>query len=537
VLLNPRLVLSGSYDSAGEHLRTIFADNPSNITTDEILRILNLNQMSWFKTPVINLYNKDDLTITTHLNPNSNPGHYFKLLLNPTKGSVLHYSLPIAHTLLEEASMVPTKNLYLWDVLGREKDVKLLNDDGTEVSTRVVLNTEAPCSLLLCNFAQKISIALQRKGIDNKFNTTDEFNQKKYFKYYQNNFKFDYYLDADWKNFDANVDTQFILVAMSILLSGLSTIDDKNMRLSYYVLSSIITKYVAVPPGIVVEVNKSVPSGHPFTTLCNCYVNIIYWSLIGYNIYGENYHEMMDFTVYGDDALVWFKYHENLFKIDDIVKNIGIKSEPLVNSLYPCKLSSQIDDQPDFLKRRFNSLEVKWNTKKMFDRLFYQTKNRSISDQLDLPFSYLVTAPFDDDLFTFCKEFLDYVRIKYFNDIDQTLIDKYQKILDNIITHKERIIDNEVESYESFKKEMDLIKYSTSIYIPRQQVIRLTLNHDKLLFAFFSRFDRGFLNSKREIIDHLLQQLVVSRPPPDTKQFTSINASNYFKKHSFNAGT
>jgi hypothetical protein len=200
-LLSPRLVLSGSYDSAGDHLRTIFADNPSNIDTKEILRILNLNKMSWFNTPILNLNNVDDLSITTHINANSNPGHYFKLLLNPTKGSVLHYSLPIAKSILEEASLVPTKNLYLWDVLGREKDVKLLNDDGTEVSTRVVLNTEAPSSLLLCNFAQKISIALQRKGIENKFNTTDEFNQKKYFKYYQNNFKYDYCLDADWKNF------------------------------------------------------------------------------------------------------------------------------------------------------------------------------------------------------------------------------------------------------------------------------------------------------------------------------------------------
>jgi len=512
----PRICFTGSYDTAVSHLQTIISDNPSNVTDEHIYKVLSCNNFGWFNVPKVNLNTPEDLAVTTHLNIVSSPGHYFKKIIGHTKGSVLPYSLPIAHTLLTTITQEPTKNLYLWQVLGREKDIKLNQPNGTSVSTRIVLNTEAPATLLLCNFAQKITRSIIRPGINNKFDTKDEFNQNKYYKYHLNNSKYDFYVDADWQNFDANVDTQFITIAMSIMLSEIASIDDANKRICYYIMSSIITKYVAIPPGVVVEINKSVPSGHPFTTLCNCFVNIIYWSLIGYELYGENYSEMMDITVYGDDALVWFKNTPKLKDIDTIISNIGIKSEPIFPNLFPCFLSSDIHETPDFLKRRFNDLEILWNTKKMFDRLFYQTKNRTIIDQLDLPFSYLTTAPFDDDLFKFCQKLLKYFKLKYSYEIPTEVFDKYEKILNELDSIKLRILDNVCEDKKAYDFEKTLMSYSSSEFIPHVDQYTHVIRNDKLLFGFFNQFSHDPRRMKKDVINKLLQMLYKVLPRNDT---------------------
>lgn len=113
-------------------------------------------------------------------------------------------------------------------------------------------------------------------------------------------------LEADWKFFDSNVDGAYIKAACTLLLDGLPH-DKLHNNIRYLITSSILTKYVVLPPGVVVELNRAVPSGHPFTSLINCIVNTIYWCQIGKRLYGDDYADMMDVELYGDDALVMFK--------------------------------------------------------------------------------------------------------------------------------------------------------------------------------------------------------------------------------------
>lgn len=274
--------------------------------------------------------------------------------------------------------------------------------------------TEDPMSTLLMWFAQKIQLALNNNN-DKTFDVSGEYNIDKCYKLNSYKDDYDYYLEADWTFFDSNADGEFIKAAGLILLENLPK-DKLHKRIKYTIVKSILTKYIALPPGIVVELNRGVPSGHPFTTLINCTLNTIYWSLIGYEIYGDNYQDFMKIEVYGDDALVFFKNNVNLINIDKIVSKIGLKAEPLANELRNCKLDYEKDELPDFLKRKLHNNELIWNHKKLFDKLFYQSKKRSISEQIELLMSYVYTAPNDNDLIEFSKICHEFLINKYSKD-------------------------------------------------------------------------------------------------------------------------
>jgi len=236
-----------------------------------------------------------------------------------------------------------------------------------------------------------------------RYHLAGKFDADKYLRLLRKERMYDYKLEADWRNYDANIDERFIRIASTLLLQNLPD-DDLHKNIRYLITSSLITKYVAVPPGVVIEVNKGVPSGHPFTTLINCNVNLIYWSLIGYNIYGEEYYKYMDVEVYGDDAVVFFKYHSNLSKIDDIIHDLGLKSETLYTKLKLCNFDYKDEENIDFLKRRYDERGVRWNYKKLFDKLFYQSKKRNYNEQLELLISFYETAPDDEDMRWFMND-------------------------------------------------------------------------------------------------------------------------------------
>lgn len=486
-LTKPRIVFGGGYDSSSDHLAKIFKSNPTNKTEQEILQILQLSNFKWFNTPKVTFEDPEEIYYSTNYNPKSKSGHYTSKLLKSSKRiqtvtTSLHSSLKIFDLIKTQ----PFQNYYLWEILGREKDIKLtMDNEYKEVSARVVMSTEEPATLLLCHFAQKMTSALNT--VENKFDVKEKFSFNKYYKYEDYNNKYDYYLDADWSNFDANVDSIFIKIAMSIMLSEISDVNKEHTRISFYIMSSMITKFILVPPGIVVKCDKGIPSGSPFTTLCNCYINIIYWSLIGYEIYGDKYADNMELTVYGDDALVWFKHNDKLFDIDSIVKNIGIKSESLVPRLFPCKLQTELNEKPDFLKRQFNLFEVKWNRNKMFERLLYQTENRDLIFQYQLFKSYIETAPYDDEIVLLFNDFCSYITKTYNDKLDQQTIDEISEI--------NKLINNCKQNYghetlfkpnEGYLTEIKLAKYSYARlredYIKNSNYQRIKQSEIDLLF-------------------------------------------------------
>jgi hypothetical protein len=406
--IDTRIVYSGGYDTCHSHLREFFKDNNSEDvnTTDSIINILEESNFKWFYSPKVDFYDTKELDFFVKVNLDAHPGHYTGKLIHSQKRYTNILSRQVAKRLYSLLRKIPYKNFYLWDVLGREKDIKL--EKGVkEVGTRVVLNNEDPMVTLLMWFSQKMQLALESE--ENKtFNVVGNFGPLKYSKIYENESKYDYKLEADWTFFDSNVDTQYIEAACAILLSGLPD-DTLHTHIKYLITKSIVTKYVAVPPGIVVELNRGVPSGHPFTTLINCTVNTIYWSLIGREIYGPNYHEKMKVEVYGDDTYAYFTDNDNLNNIDVIIKNLGLKSEPIRDELKLCNYNYKDKEKPDFLKRRFSYDTIKWNSKKFFDKIFYQSKKRNFQDQTLLLLSYYETAPHDDDMLEFLKIFKDFI--------------------------------------------------------------------------------------------------------------------------------
>jgi hypothetical protein len=118
----------------------------------------------------------------------------------------------------------------------------------------------------------------------------------------------------------------------------------------------------------------------------------------------------MDFELYGDDAYVFLKNHPNVAKIDEIIKDLGIKGDPILPSLHSTSFIVDNDLMPDFLKRRITETGMVWNHKKMFDKFLYQSKKRGLDKQVELVISYHHTVPTDNDVYMFCEDFLEWVK-------------------------------------------------------------------------------------------------------------------------------
>lgn len=396
-----RAVFSAGYTTVHPHLKEYLKDNTTSdkFTVDEILRILSLSNFKFFISPLVNFNDVREIFTHVRVNLKAFSGHYTSQIYDGIKSSSDFDSRVVASKIWEQLKIKPLKNMYLWSILGREKDVKIDNSDlGVEVGTRVVMTTENPMCTLLMWFAQKMSKVIDNSDYKHKtFNISGEFNSNKTRVLIDESYNYDWKLEADWTYYDSNIDTNFLKVAGALICNGLP--DNRLHRnISYLIIKSIITKYILLPPGVVIELNRAQPSGHPFGTLVNCYVNTIYWCIIGYKIYGSNYADYMRIEVYGDDTFAYFKNHPNLGKIDQYVQECGLKSEPLLNNFVPTRLVTSPDGDIDFLKRRFNESGIKWNHKKFFDKILYQSKNRNLDEQISLLISYVKTAPDDDDV-------------------------------------------------------------------------------------------------------------------------------------------
>lgn len=431
-LSDTRIVYSTGYTSVHSHLKEFLKDDTSDIKAEEIIKFLKNTNNDWIFTPKVDFYDIKELDYMIRINLNADPGHYTSKLINGKKQNTTLISRVVAKKLANQIKRIPIKNFYLWKLLGREKDIKLdtLNKNIKEkdVGTRAIMSTEDPMCTLLMWFSQKIQLGLSNeKGTT--FNIEGEYNIRKAKNLNDLEKKFDFKLEADWTFYDSNVNSEMIKAAGMLLLNGLPK-DKYHDRIRYTIVKSILTKYLVIPPGIVVELNRGVPSGHPFTTLINCTINTIYWSMIGYEIYGYNYSKYMKVEVYGDDSYVYFKNNENLKKIDCIIEKLGLKSEKLQKELKLCNFDYEKDELPDFLKRRFYENNLIWNHKKLIDKLLYQSKRRSLEDQISLLISYFDTAPYDEDLTIFIKCFYEFLIQKYGVEKLQTI-----KSFINLRTH------------------------------------------------------------------------------------------------------
>jgi hypothetical protein len=465
-ITDPRVTYSAGYDTCGAHLKEYFKDNT---TTDiynhnEIIRILNYSNFEWFRAPICSYHNAKELFSAVRTNLNAYSGHYTSRLFGNEKGRSDFESRNIAHAIWNTLKEMPVKNMYLWDILGREKDNKVSYNDKSikEVGTRVILTCENPITTLLMWFNQKMTYVLSNVDWNRTYNLNGEFDSKKYTKLNEESFNYDFKLEADWSYYDSNIDTQFLEIACAILTSGLPN-DRLHRNISYLITSSVVTKYVCLPPGIVIELNRAQPSGHPFGTLVNCNVNLIYWCLIGYKIYGEDYVNQMRVEVYGDDTYAYFKNHANLINIDRYIAECGLKSDKVLQNFRSTREQDTFDTKIDYLKRRFDLTGIRWNHKKMFDKLLYPSRNRTLNEQVLTAISYHDTVPTDENAFKLIKGFFKHVKANYYDKLafdEKSLVNNFldKEFDDNNYSFTYGFSkDDRMRSYDSY---ISLLKHS-----------------------------------------------------------------------------
>lgn len=399
ITIQQKDVWSGGYDTNNAHLSNFFIENKSSIKLDS-LEIINICRNNpWFKVPSLDFSDPSEMYSCVNYNPKAGPGLFFSKLLKQTQKKytkVMAYALALE--LYEIIIQECMTNFSLWEINSREKEIKINSNKAP--TTRLILNPEHHICMLLSWFFQKFMDSVSYGNNEVKFLIHKEYDGVKANKFYNSIIKnYDWVVDADWSLFDSSQDPEYIKSALLIMFSGLDFSVKANKRILFFIIESTIKKYIAIPPGIVVECNKGMPSGHPGVTAINCYVNLIRWAIIGYELYGENYWDYMDITVYGDDALVGFKHTDNLWKIDNICAKYGFIGDSIVDRLYPTS-AYDLDKHstPDFLKRRFDLNGVYWNREKLLNNLIFQTKNRSINLQIDLILGYIETGPFDAEM-------------------------------------------------------------------------------------------------------------------------------------------
>lgn len=415
-LINFREVFSGSYDTNSGHLLEFLKDDSTKFSAEDIIK--DCADSPWLNSPYNDVTNIDDLPYVMNYNPESHCGHYTMRVFDcRLKGITIMPALILAKKKFELIKRYAIKNFTLWDIFAREKDMKV---DNTSFSTRVVLSTEHYQITLLSYFFQRLMVSLESFS-KVKFNLKGEYDGSKSFNLLKRSFNYDFVIDADWPKFDSSIDSEYLLAAGAIMFSNcLST--KESFRVIFHLISSFITKYIVIPPGIIVELNRGNPSGHPGVTSINCFVNIIRWIQIGRGVYGDKYFDYMDIEVYGDDAYVFFKKHPNLKNIDTVVEELGFAKLDIYARLFPTSLLLvDVDSAPDFLKRKFSLNGLCWNLEKVIDKLIYQSKRRNIDNQIELIKGFVTTAPGDSEFNNFCIYLIDKISkrlsLNYSNEI------------------------------------------------------------------------------------------------------------------------
>lgn len=490
-LSNFREVYSGSYDTNSGHLIEFTKDDTTKFSAEQIIN--DCNNSSWLVSPELNLLQIDNLAYETNFNPNSHNGHYsMRIFDSRIKGVTIMPAILLAKRKFELIKKYAIKNFTLWDIFAREKDMKVdYTDSSTILTTRLVLSTEHYEILLLSYFFQQLMVSTESYG-KTKFHLKGEYDGTKSFKLLQKSFNYDYVIDADWPKFDSSIDSSYLIAAGAIMFSNCLTTKE-SLRVIFHLISSFVTKYICIPPGIIVELNRGNPSGHPGVTAINCYVNIIRWIQIGRQVYGNDYESYMDIEVYGDDAYVFFKNHDNLINIDKLTVELGFSNIKIYDRLFPTDLLLiDVESAPDFLKRKMSLKGLCWNTTKVIDKLIYQSKKRNIYEQVELIKGFITTAPGNSEFNEFGKFLIKEIYNKYLvNDNSKIIIKDIDEFLNNVKRYelcdktyiKEHIKQNNLLKEQRY---VNLVRYKESFKNIHEFYFNI-----KLLNAYFLICENG----------------------------------------------
>lgn len=487
-LQETRINFTGGYQSNSNHLIRLLNTKDINIYKDE--ELINICKMSgWFDIPVCKFEDPTEMYSLINFNPKSSPGIFTSLIYGTfNKRGTVEPSLLLANYYFRLARKIPLKNFSLYEVLGREKDIKLEGEDTFDnCSTRVVLNPEHFFTIINSWVFQKVMTTITNSSKNSKYLTfliDKEYDGRKAYEIYDKIInKHDMIIDSDWSYFDATISEQYLRVALSIMLSE-SYFNDEDKRFLNYIIQGAVTKYIAIPSGIVVETKRSGPSGHPGITAINCFVNLIRWSVIGYELYGPEFSTKMTVTLYGDDGFIGLDFIDEIVTpdIDSVLIKHGFKSDTMNDKLFLSKnYFLDINNTPDFLKRRIFTNGISWNKKKIFDKILYPSNTRSLEDNCQILIDYIQTGPGDDELNNFFLSVLEKIGksnpllIKYHDKLLEILANNklnrfklnYGSFIDEIKYINNSIIIHDIQKYIDFNNNIpNLSKFRVDMFFP-----------------------------------------------------------------------
>lgn len=436
LLSERREVWTGGYDSYRYVLNEFCKDKKVYHTASDYIRILEEENFPWIKLPKMPPLNIDDLEILS-INPNAHPGFFTKLFFGDCRRDTVKYSIQTARQIYNHLKEKRFKWQGLWTLGGRSKDIKLTVEYSEKVSTRAIWIPEEPLVLLSLLVVQPFTKFLQQIDRNCIFvGKNFSFKENEWMKRLEGIFPFS--CRGDWRLFDAHVDSEMILAAMSLIRKCYPE-DRFHTRFFSFLTDTIVNKNLVVPPGFVYKISKGIPSGHPLVTLVNTLVNYIVWVTILQKIYGKGRVSENAYGVFsGDDSKFFMKWTENLLNIDEIVrKTTSLECDSIAASIEPS--SSKWIHEPNvrFLKRYVarNGL-IAWHAPSMLRKLLYTDKKLdSVLVTKRWICSILCAAPGNFKLTDLFRRYIIYMfenNKKDYNDLNKWRIEK-EKCLKDLV--------------------------------------------------------------------------------------------------------
>nr|QOW97234.1 RNA-dependent RNA polymerase [Amalga-like chaucrivirus] len=354
---------------------------------------------------------------TISVNPKAHPGYFTKMFFGDKREDTIPYSIKVSRQIFNHLKTKRFKWQGLWTLGGRSKDIKLTQEYTEEIGTRAIWIPEEPLVPLSLIVVQPFTKYLQNIDRHCLF-VGKNFSVKENKWFSRLNSIYPWAMRCDWTLFDAHVDREMILAAMSIIRSCYPN-DRFHTRYFSFLTDTIINKNLVVPPGFIYEFNSGMPSGHPLVTLVNTLVNYLVFVKILQKVYGKGKVAERCYALFsGDDSRFFLQMHPNLFKIDDIIRNTtSLETDSVVKSLEPAFSRDYEEQDVRFLKRYVNSFGiVSWHTSSMLRKFLYSDKKISgIFTSKRWICSLLYAAPGNSKLTEFFKKYLKFLEKKDHN--------------------------------------------------------------------------------------------------------------------------
>jgi len=416
IFLKETFMISGGYNTNIPHILSYGLRASVKIET-KVFRhfIKHVNFNKFFKMPKCR-----DPVITDmdylKINPNAFTGIMCSHLYGGKRSDCIDVTLPISKVYFKMLRSMYIRNVGLWSIGAREKDV---NVDEDNFSTRLVSMPEQVPLFAWLVYAQNFTRTLMSMP-ESDIWIGRNFTYKNCLWLRERFSKWAFAVSIDFKNFDQSCTKRFIRIACGILRQSFSD-SKENDYFFANLCESIVTKFYCLPPGIVYRITKGIPSGHAFTSIIGSMINKIAFIFALWLEYGDsiNFHDYMEMIVSGDDGMILVNdlrvlaaLQRNLLKLGFTIK------EDMVKEALPLG-SNDFDLSPKFLKKHINNFgEPGWNWKAVFKRIFNPVHSKpKITDLIDVVNDYIIDSPFDAKLTNYLisyREFLiEELKISY----------------------------------------------------------------------------------------------------------------------------